>query len=91
MSQDVKGTISEFLLSILVCPATKQKVQLADATVVEKINTEIAEGRCRNEGGKQVTVPLHGALVREDGLMAYAIRDGIPVMLVAEGIPLRIS
>jgi uncharacterized protein YbaR (Trm112 family) len=32
---------------------------------------------------------LEGALVREDGKMAYPIRDGIPVLLAEEILPVK--
>lgn len=35
----------------------------------------------------RLPVPLDAALVREDGAMVYPIRDGIPVLLPDEAIP----
>lgn len=34
------------------------------------------------------TPPAEAALVREDGLVAYPIRDGIPVLVSEEALPL---
>ncbi len=34
----------------------------------------------------RLPVPLDAALVREDGAVAYPIRDGIPVLLPEEAI-----
>lgn len=31
---------------------------------------------------------LEAALVREDGRVAYPVRDGIPILLAEEGLPL---
>ena len=42
----------------------------------------------KNRGGEAVKAPLEGALVRSDGQRAYPIRDGIPRLLIDEGIPL---
>jgi uncharacterized protein YbaR (Trm112 family) len=36
--------------------------------------------------GKKVVEPVAGALIRTDRAVAYPIRDGIPVMLVPEGL-----
>jgi uncharacterized protein YbaR (Trm112 family) len=42
-----------------------------------------------NRGGQHVTEPIEGGLVRADAAILYPILDGIPIMLVDEGIPLR--
>ena len=36
--------------------------------------------------GNPVDQPVEGALIRIDRAIAYPIRDGIPVMLVPEGL-----
>ena len=40
-------------------------------------------------GGAAVERTLEAGLVREDGLIVYPIRDGIPVLLIDEGIRLQ--
>jgi uncharacterized protein YbaR (Trm112 family) len=74
------------LLALLVCPATHQDVTLATAEDIAMINAAIGEGRVKNVGGSTVEQPVQGALIRVDRAIAYPIRDGIPVMLVAEGL-----
>jgi uncharacterized protein YbaR (Trm112 family) len=74
------------LLALLVCPDTHQDVILAAPEDVARINTAIREGRVHNVGGKLVDQPVQGALIRADQTIAYPIRDGIPVMLVQEGL-----
>jgi uncharacterized protein YbaR (Trm112 family) len=76
------------LLDILVCPETKSRVSLADAELLAKVNEAIAEGTLLNREGTQVRGALEAALVRDDGLLLYPIRDDIPVMLIDEAIPL---
>ena len=76
------------LLNILVCPETKEAVRLADETTLKAVNASIAEGEVRNRAGDKVVEPLREALVREDGLLLFPVRDGIPVMLMDEAIPL---
>jgi uncharacterized protein YbaR (Trm112 family) len=74
------------LLALLVCPATHQDVTLATPDEVGRLNAAIGEGCVQTAGGKPVAQPVEGALIRTDRSIAYPIRDGIPVMLVAEGL-----
>lgn len=80
--------IAPDLLKILCCPETHQEVRLAEAAVVEKLNTQIAAGSLKNRGGQPVRERIDSGLVRADGKVLYPIRRDIPVMLVDEGIPL---
>ena len=78
--------ISEELLKILVCPETKQPVQLAQPALVEELNRRISSGELKNRSGGQVKERLDAALVRQDGRVAYPVRKDIPVMLVEESL-----
>ncbi|TVR65335.1 MAG: hypothetical protein EA422_04425 [Gemmatimonadales bacterium] len=75
------------LLNILVCPETKEAVRLADEQTLKAVNASIAEGEVRNRAGETIVQPLQEALIREDGSLLFPIRDGIPVMLMDEAIP----
>jgi uncharacterized protein YbaR (Trm112 family) len=81
-------SIDPELLSILACPQTHQSLAEASAAELERINAKIAAGGVKNVGGKPVTSALEAGLVREDQTRIYPIRDGIPVLLIDEGIPL---
>jgi uncharacterized protein YbaR (Trm112 family) len=74
------------LLALLVCPETHQDVTLATDDEIALLNDAIREGRLLTAGGKSVNQPVEGALIRTDRSIAYPIRDGIPVMLVPEGL-----
>ena len=76
------------LLEILACPETKEAVALAGDDVVKRLNERIAKGELVNRGGEKVTEKIEAALVRSDGKVAYPVRDGIPIMLVEEALPL---
>jgi uncharacterized protein YbaR (Trm112 family) len=80
--------MDEFLLKILVCPSSRQSLTLADASLVKSINDAIETRSLNDEGGGSVEEQVEALLVREDGLVAYPIRNDIPEMLVQRGINL---
>lgn len=81
--------IDQTLLDILACPETHEAVSLAGDDLIESLNRKIEAGQLVNRAGEKVTEPIGGGLVRADGRYLYAIRNGIPVMLVEQGIPLE--
>jgi uncharacterized protein YbaR (Trm112 family) len=74
------------LLNILCCPETHQKIALADAALLQRVNDQIAQNKLTNRAGKPVKEKLEEALVREDGKVLYPVRQGVPVMLIDEAI-----
>ena len=76
------------LLEILVCPETRQPLQVAEADTLARVNAAIAKGALKARSGQNVAGELAGALVREDGALLYPVRDDIPIMLVDEAIDL---
>jgi uncharacterized protein YbaR (Trm112 family) len=80
--------VDQSLLDILVCPETKQPLRIADAALLERVNSSARQGGLTNRGGKAVTTPVEAGLVRQDGAVMYPVRDDIPIMLIDESIPL---
>ncbi len=78
--------ISHKLLSILCCPETKQPLNIADSTIVDKLSALQAAGQLKNISNTNVLGPVTGALIREDQKILYIIREDIPVLLVEEGV-----
>jgi len=76
------------LLKILCCPETHQLLRLAEPAVLEELNRKIAAGLLKTRGGAPVTQKIESGLVRNDGKFLYPIRQGIPVLLVEEALPL---
>lgn len=81
--------IDKELLDILCCPETKEDVTLVTGELIEKINLKIDSGELKNRGGNKVTEKIDSGLMRKDRKYLYPIRDDIPIMLVAEAIPLE--
>ena len=76
------------LLQILCCPETHQALREAEAGLLAQLNEKIGAGALKNRAGQPVKEVLQGGLVRADGKFVYPVRQGIPVMLVDEAIPL---
>lgn len=67
--------MDEALLETLCCPVTHQPLRLADTETL---------GRVRAKAGRAVSE----GLLREDGLMVYPVKNGIPLLVPEEGIAL---
>lgn len=76
------------LINDLCCPETKQRVHMADATLIASLNDRISSGQARNRGGQPIREKIDAGLLREDGKFLYPIRRNIPIMLIDEAIPL---
>jgi uncharacterized protein YbaR (Trm112 family) len=74
-------------LAMLRCPENRSSLAEADAALVQRLNAAVAAGALRNKGGEIVARSLEGGLVRADGAIVYPVFDGIPVLLIDEGIP----
>lgn len=84
-----KVNLDKDLLAILCCPETKQNVHLAEDSLIERLNDQVARGELRNKANQAVKEKLDGGLIRADRKILYPVRDDIPVMLIDEGIPLE--
>jgi uncharacterized protein YbaR (Trm112 family) len=80
--------ITPELLAILCCPETHQLLTLADASLLERLNGQIAGQTLLNRGGQIVREKLDAGLVRSDEQYLYPVRHDIPIMLIDEAIPL---
>ena len=80
--------IRQELVDRLICPANRTRLCVAEEALVTRLNQAIAAGRLKNVSGETIERPLEGGLLREDRTILYAVRDGIPILLADEGIPL---
>ena len=75
------------MLRILCCPETHQPLRPAPEDLVASLNERIGKGHVRNRSGKAVTERCEAGLLREDGKALYPVRGGLPILLIAEAIP----
>lgn len=80
--------IDKVLLDLLVCPDSREKLTLADAGVVDKLNAAIERGEIKNRAGRKVEARLDAGLVRADNKFLYPVQGDIPNLLIDEAIPL---
>lgn len=74
------------LLDILACPATRQPLAMLEAAGLDVLNRAIAGASVRRNDGSHQVEPVREALLTRDRKTIYRIDDGIPVLLVEEGI-----
>ncbi len=74
------------LLDILACPASRQPLAMLDGAGLDALNQAIASGNVRRVDDAAQSEPLREALLTRDRKTIYRIDDGIPVLLVEEGI-----
>ena len=74
------------LLDILCCPLTQLPLERLSESKLELLNAAIRAKQIKNESKVIVEDVLTAALVTRDGKLAYPIRDGIPVLLIEQGI-----
>ena len=74
------------LLDILVCPATRQPLAMLDKRGLEAVNRAITTGAVTRVDGAAQVDGIREALVTRDGKTVYRIDNGIPVLLIEEGI-----
>jgi len=74
------------LLDILACPASRQPLALLERAGLDALNRAITAGGVRRNDDTVQADAIREALVTRDHKTVYRIDDGIPVLLVEEGI-----
>jgi uncharacterized protein len=78
--------MDKHLLEILCCPLTREPVRAMRRDELDALNRSIAEGGVVSIAGSTIGTTLSDALITRDRKTIYRVDDGIPVMLVDEGI-----
>jgi uncharacterized protein YbaR (Trm112 family) len=76
------------LLDIVCCPVTRSPLELLPEHELARLNERIALGRLKNRDDAVVAEPLVQALVSRSAKLVYQVRDGIPVLLEDQAMPL---
>lgn len=74
------------LLDILCCPASRQPLALLEPRGLKALNQAISTGVVKRVDDAPQSDALREALVTRDRKTVYRVDDGIPVLLVEEGI-----
>jgi uncharacterized protein YbaR (Trm112 family) len=80
--------ITDELLALLRCPQTMQALAVATPEQLAWIEAARAAGTLRDQARRLVQEPISAGLVRADGALFFPIREGIPVLLLDEALPL---
>ena len=78
--------IDSAFLKLIVCPKTRQKLSYASEDILKSVNKAIDQGRVNTANGQVISEYLDAGLITSDGSLIYPVRQGIPHLLIDEGI-----
>ncbi|MDH5716421.1 MAG: hypothetical protein OEZ22_02150 [Spirochaetia bacterium] len=77
------------LLKILVCPLTKNKLEKASKSIIDKLNAEISLKKIKDISGELITESLTDGLFEPKNKVFYIIKDDIPILIYENGIKIK--
>lgn len=75
--------VDALLLALVRCPETRQLLAPAPAALLARVESE----RWPTRAGAPPAARVEEALLREDGRLLFPVRNGIPILLLEESIP----
>ena len=75
-----------WLLDLIRCPITLEKLEIAPVDFVERIRAAIRDGRLTNRMGVSVTYDIQSGLLNESKNWFYPVVDDIPMLVPDEAI-----
>jgi uncharacterized protein YbaR (Trm112 family) len=85
----MKRELPADLVEKLCCPETHQALRLASAGELEKLRQLAEQGKLSSQSGQKVS-RFEQVLIREDATLGYLVDEGIPVLLPAQAISIRL-
>ncbi|HJL92838.1 MAG TPA: Trm112 family protein [Woeseiaceae bacterium] len=76
------------LLSIICCPITKQSLSFVTRDKLDELNKAINKGLIKTNEGNIQNKNITDALITDNGMILYPIKDDIPVLLENKSIHL---
>ena len=80
---------AEFNLNLIRCIITGSKINSADQATLDLLNEAIRSGGITNRLGDVITDTISSGLVNQDRSILYIVRNGIPLMIDGDCIPLN--
>ncbi len=74
------------LLAMLRCPIAGSELQLAENSLIQRLQTAIERGEARDRLEQKVSEGIEGGLVDPGHTWLYPIRGGIPSLVAEEAI-----
>lgn len=76
------------LISLLRCPVDGTTLELADETLVNRVNAAIEAGEARDRQDQKITDKIDAGLVDAGRKRVYPVREGIPTLIADQAIEL---